>query len=319
MKLVMAIQWGNNHELVNELRAEFPGIAIVAPATAQEREREMADADAFYGWPTGAEMLAAKQLRWIHNPGMGIDRLLAVPEIVESNVVITNSPGPHTNPIADHAFMCILALAHRLPQTIDDQRAQVWDTQKYNGVMLPIDGTRLGLLSIGGIGRAVAQRALAFGMEIYAMDPNPSDVPAGVRNVYPPEHLDEMLKHTDWLVVTSPLIPATHHLINRERMALMPSGAHIIVVSRGGIVEEQALAEALTSGHIAGAGVDATEVEPLPDDSPLWTAPNILITPHNSAWTPTLVAEREQIFKDNLRRFVEGRALAFVCPIGRGY
>ena len=99
----------------------------------------------------------------------------------------------------------------------------------------------------------------------------------------------------------------------------MPKGAQIIVVSRGGIVDEDALAAALHSGHIAGAGLDATATEPLPQDSPLWTAPNLLISPHSSALSTTLAAERQQIFRANLRRFVEGRALAFVCPIGRGY
>ena len=128
-----------------------------------------------------------------------------------------------------------------------------------------------------------------------------------------------MLRHTDWLVVTSPFIPATANLINAERMALMPQGAHIIVVSRGGIVDEDALAEALRSGHIAGAGIDATAVEPLPPDSPLWTAPNILISPHSSALSTTLADERQQIFWANLRRFADDRPLAFVCPVGRGY
>ena len=302
-----------------ELRAEYPDLTFVEPQTDAERLREVVDTDAFFGTPTSDEMRAAKRLRWIHNPGMGIDRLTLVPEIVASDVVITNAPGPHTNPMADHAFMFILALAHSLVETLDDQRQRVWDTVKYNGRMLPINGSRLGILSMGGIGRAVVQRALGFGMQVYAMDPSPTDVPAGVRTVYPPERLDEMLRHTDWLVVTSPFIPATRNLINAERMALMPKGAHIIVVSRGGIVDEDALAAALHSGHIAGAGLDATATEPLPQDSPLWTAPNLLISPHSSALSTTLAAERQQIFRANLRRFVEGRALAFVCPIGRGY
>ena len=302
-----------------ELRAEFPDLTFVEPGTPEERLREVVDTDAFFGTPTSDEMRAAKRLRWIHNPGMGIDRLMTVPEIVASDVVITNAPGPHTNPMADHAFMFILALAHRLLDTLDDQRQRVWDTVKYNNRMQPLTGSRLGVLSMGGIGRAVVQRALGFGMQVYAMDPSPTDVPAGVRTLYPPEQLDEMLRHTDWLVVTSPSIPATRNLINAERMALMPEGSHIIVVSRGGIVDEDALVEALHSGHIAGAGIDATATEPLPPDSPLWTAPNILISPHSSALSTTLAAEREQIFRANLRRFVEGRQLAFVCPIGRGY
>ena len=264
-------------------------------------------------------MQAATRLRWVHNPGMGIDRLMKVPEIVASDVVITNAPGPHTNPMADHAFMFILALAHRLEESLDDQRQRVWDTVKYNHRMLPLDGTRLGILSMGGVGRAVAQRALPFGMHVYAMDPSPTDVPAGVRKVYPPEQVDEMLRHTDWLVVTSPFIPATANLINAERMALMPKGSYIIVVSRGGIVNENALADALHGGHIAGAGIDATAVEPLPHDSPLWSAPNILISPHSSALSTTLAAERQEIFIANLRRFARGRPLAFVCPVGRGY
>ena len=178
----------------DELRAEFPDVTFVEPQTPEERLREVVDSDAFYGTPTGAEMRAATRLRWIHNPGMGIDRLMKVPEIVASDVQITNAPGPHTNPMADHAFMFILALAHHLVESLDDQRQGVWDTVKYNHRMLPLDGSRLGILSMGGVGRAVAQRALPFGMHVHAMDPSPTDVPAGVRKVYPPEALDEMLR-----------------------------------------------------------------------------------------------------------------------------
>ena len=127
-----------------ELRAEYPDLTFVEPQTDAERLREVVDTDAFFGTPTSDEMRAAKRLRWIHNPGMGIDRLTTVPEIVASDVVITNAPGPHTNPMADHAFMFILALAHSLVETLDDQRQRVWDTVKYNGRMLPINGSRLG-------------------------------------------------------------------------------------------------------------------------------------------------------------------------------
>jgi phosphoglycerate dehydrogenase-like enzyme len=306
-------------EFVRELGAEFPDLSFVRVAGPNETIREIADADAFIGRPSREEFLAATRLRWIHNLGMGIDQLLQVREIVESDVIVTNAPGPHANPMADHAIAMILAFSQNFRELLDDQRAKRWDGASYAGRVLELNGSVLGLLSIGGIGRAVAQRALAFGMQVYAVDPSPTDVPAGVRAVWGLERLDDLLALCDWFVVTSPLTPGTRGLIDARRLALLKPSAHLIVVSRGGIVDEAALADALASGRLSGAALDATAIEPLPADSPLWDLENLILSPHMSALVPSLAGARRQILRENLRRFTAGRPLAHVCDKSRGF
>lgn len=267
----MKVVIGSTHvgeNLAQELSAAFPGVVFASALTPEDAKREIVDADAYFGWPGREAFLLAKRLRWIHNPGMGIDHLLQTPEVASSDVVVTNAPGPHTTPMADHVMAVVLALAHNLRELFDDQRAKLWNTNKYSRRMVELNGQVMGLLSLGGIGRAVAQRAQGFGMQVYAIDPSPTDVPAGVREVWGTDRLDDLLRLSDWFVVAAPRIPETLGIIDARRIGLMKPGSRLIVISRGGIVDEVALVQALRSGRLAGAGIDATEVEPLPPDSP---------------------------------------------------
>jgi phosphoglycerate dehydrogenase-like enzyme len=306
-------------EFIPELRETFPGVTFTPALTPEDKLRETADADACLGWPGRDAYLAARKLRWIHNVGMGIDWIREAPELVTADVVVTNAPGPHTNPMADHVLAVMLALAHNLRELTEDQRAKRWDIPKYEQRMVELNGSVLGVLSLGGIGRAVAQRAYGFGMQVYAVDPSPTDIPAGVREVWGPEQLDHLLSISDWFVVAAPLVAETVGLIDARRIALMKPGSYLIVISRGGIVDEEALADALKSGHLAGAAVDATAVEPLLADSPLWELDNLILSPHTSGTSRQLVEGRRRVFLENLRRFLGGRPLAHRCDKARGY
>ncbi len=306
-------------DFIDRLDREFPDIDFIRAYTRDEKRRHITDADVFYGWPDAELIAAAHRLRWIHIPGMGVDQFLRTPGASDVQITVTNSPGAHTNPIADHVLAMILAFAHRLPEMIDDRRARAWDPPKYSFRILELNGSVLGLLGLGGIGRAVAERAMSFGMQVYAVDPSPIETPAGVRGVWDIDRLDELLGMADWFVVTAPLIPETSGLVDAGRVAAMKKGAHLIVISRGGIVDEAAVAEALASGHLAGAGLDATGIEPLPAESPLWDLDNVILSPHVSGDTPALASERERIFLANLRRFIDGEPLAYVVDLRRGY
>ena len=317
MKVVIGTNFFGDGLAAN-LQASFPEVEFATAYEPETQIREIADADAFLGWPGREAIAAAENLRWIHVPGMGLDKLPKLAEVSSGKVVITNSPGPHTNPMADHAMAFILALAHNFTSLMDDQRAKRWDTSKYAGRMVELNGSVMGLLGLGGIGRAVAQRALAFGMEIYAVDPSSTDVPAGVRGVWGMDRLDELLRKSDRLVVTAPLLAELRGILDDRRIGLMKKGSYLIVVSHGGIVDERALVSALRSGHLAGAGLDTTETEPLPADSPLWDVENLILSPHTSALTPEMYEGRLLIFEANLHRFMEGRPLAFVCDLSRG-
>ncbi len=317
MKVVLA---GNvEQSFVNELRGAFPGVTFAVAQSVEDQKREVRDADVYFGFPTREVFLAARKLRWIQCPGTGIDQITSIPEIVNSDVVLTNARGPHANPMADHAMGMVIALAHNFRDLLEDQKAHRWEAGKYAARMAELGGSTMGILALGDIGMAVARRAHGFGMEVYAVDIKPRPAPPEVRAIWGMEKLDDLLGMSDWFVVTAPLTAQSRGLIDRRRIGLLKPGARVIVVSRGGIVDEVALAEAIRSGRVAGAGLDVMAQEPLPKDSPLWDLPNVILSPHVSALTPQMYDGRRQIFKENLRRFLSNEPFLYVCDKEAGF
>jgi phosphoglycerate dehydrogenase-like enzyme len=243
---------------------------------------------------------------------------MLTPELVNSNVVLTNSPGTHAPPMADHVLGMMLFLARRWRELLDDQRGHRWSAMKYMDGFVEMSGATVGILSLGDVGTEIARRAQGFGMEGYAVDkyPRPSTV---VKEVWGLERLDELLEMSDWFVVTAPLTAETRGLIDRRRLGLLKESAYVIVISRGGIVDEDALLEALQSGRLAGAGLDTFAEEPLPEDSPFWRLDNVVITPHASANTPNLEVGRRKIFKENLRRYLANEPFIRVVDKKAGF
>ena len=318
MKVVLTFDMGAAY--VEELRTAFPELDFCPAYREAEQVQAVVDAEVVFGLITRPVFLAAPQLKWFHFVGIGFDPVVrTIPEFRTSSVVMTNARETHVIPMADHVLAAILAHAHRIPELLKDQRNHQWNTEHYLRRIIELAGTKMGVLAMGDIGRAVATRASAFGIEVYAVDILPMTPPPGVCAVWPVERLDEMLEQSDWLVVTAPRTAATAGMLNRQRLALLKEGAFVVVVSRGGIVNEDALAEGLHTGRIGGAALDATEVEPLPPDSPLWDAPNMLISPHVSAESVQLIERRKAIFKENLRRYVADAALLNVCDLEKGY
>ncbi len=319
MKVVLAFDMGEAY--VAELKAAFPTVDFRVAYREEEQIREAVDAQVQFGTITRPVFLAAQQLEWFHFIGIGFDPFVRqIPEFREGGVVMTNARQTHVIPMTDHVFAAILSHAHRIPELLEDQRNHRWDTARYLGRIVELSGTTMGIMAMGDIGRAVARLADAFGIDVYAVDIVEMDPPpAGVRYLWPVERLDEMLGMVDWLVVTTPLTEATRGMVDRRRLGLLKEGAYVVVVSRGGIVDEEALAEGLHAGRIGGAALDATAVEPLPRESPLWDAPNMLISPHVSAESVQLIERRGAIFKENLRRYLAGEDLLNVCDTEKGY
>ena len=309
-----------DREFVAELRNSFPSVNFCQAPTKADQVREIPDAEVLFGAITPAVFEAAGKLRWCHFVGAGFDKLVrGNPAFVASDVVLTNAPGTHAMAMADHVMGMILMFAHRLVDMLDDQRAHRWDVDKYRVQITELEGTTMGLLAVGSIGRAVAVRAQAFGIRVYGVDLKPMKPPEGVTEVWTLEGLERLLRISDWLVVTAPLTDGTEGLLNRERIGQLKQGSHLIVISRGGIVDETAVVEGLRSGSIAGAGFDAVETEPLPDDSPLWDMPNVLISPHVSGDSPQTWERRYRIFKDNLARYLKGDPLLHICDKRAGF
>ena len=172
---------------------------------------------------------------------------------------------------------------------------------------------------MGDVGAAVARRAHGFGMDVFAVDKRPVERPPEVNEVWGLERLDELLGISDWFVVTAPLTEDSRGMIDRRRIGLLKPGAHLVVISRGGIIDEDALVDALRSGRVAGAGLDVMDVEPLPTDNPLWGLDNVILAPHVSALTPQMWEGRRKIFKENLRRFLANEPFLYVCDKTAGF
>jgi phosphoglycerate dehydrogenase-like enzyme len=306
-------------ERLQTLQLANPGMAFVPVRTVAEQLAEIVDADAVYGWPHPEALPLAGKLRWIHVGGAGIEQLRDYPQLMASDVVLTNGRGTMARSVADHVFGLILTFTRRLRELARDQEQRRWQRPLRLSQMRELTGAVLGVLGLGQIGSAVARRGAGFEMVVYAVDAGSPPPGPYLEALWGLDRLDDLLRLAEYFVVTVPSTPATRHLIDRRRLALMQPGAYLFVVSRGGIVDEAALIDSLRAGHLAGAGLDVAATEPLPPDSPLWEAPNLVISPHCSGSSPQTHQRLWELLQENVRRFSRGEPLLNVCDKRAGY
>lgn len=308
--------------LPQELQRRFPELSVVALNGYEGIERELPDAEIFAGWSLPPEKLAiARRLRWIHSLMSGVGQL-CYPEMVASPVVITHAAAVHAVPVAEHAWALILAVARRIPSAVAFQARKEWALQRiWDERPRPFDvvGLTLGLIGLGAIGREVAKRARAFGLRVLAVKQNPAEGREWADEVYGPGELPRMLAESDIVVVAAPGTPGTYHLLGEKEIARMKPAALVVNVSRGSLIDEVALCRALREGRLGGAALDVAEKEPLPPDSPLWDAPNVLLTPHLSAATERLWPRHLELLAENVRRYLAGEPLLDVVDKSASY
>lgn len=316
MKLVIATEEGDAYF---GLLDAISNLEIVRVGSRDELLQEIGDADVLYGRPDAEVLAAAKQLRLVQSQSAGVDFLMNFPELVESDVVLSNTRGAHAPSIAEHAFALLLALTRKIPASLDYQHKHQWRWDGSYREPREIMGSTIGILGYGQIGRAIAQRASGFEVEMLAVDVHPGGGDRFVDAVWPVDKLHDMLAMSDILMVAAPLTRETHHMLGAKEFAAMPKNSIVIAVSRGGIIDEPALAEALASGHMWGAGLDVNEVEPVPADSPFWDMPNVVMSHHlaGSSWQK----ERRcvEILVENVRRLQDGAELINVVDKRAGY
>src|SRR6266851_5366852 len=223
-----------------------------------------------------------KSLRVVGRAGVGVDNV-DVEAATRRGIVVLNAPGGNTVSTAEHAFSLLLSVARKIPQADATLRAGKWDRKNLEGVELY--NKTLGVIGMGRIGSELSRRAIAFGMRVIAYDPYLSATRARALQVELLDELDDLLATADFITLHTPLTAETHHILNAERLAKTKRGVRIINCARGGLIDEQALADAISSGHVAGAALDVFETEPLPPDSPLRKIPNLVLTPHLGAST----------------------------------
>jgi len=305
---------------IGTLRSAIPAVAFVPVATAADPCDAVREAEAYLGRIRPEVFRQAGQhLRWVHSMGAGIETISAIPELVESDITVTNTRGAHAPFIAEHTFALLLALQRHIAQFVQDQRDHVWKRPGSANMMRELYGQTMVILGMGNIGTAIAKRALAFEMTVVGVDRNAAANDPGGVTVRPVEEIDEVLALADVLVVAAPYTPETHHLLDARRIGLLPERAVVIVVSRGGIVDEDALAERLRAGTLAGAGLDVFATEPIPPESALWDTPRLIITPHCSGGSNQTRNRVMEITVENIRRFVNGEPLLNVCDKRAGF
>jgi phosphoglycerate dehydrogenase-like enzyme len=285
------------------------GVRVLQPETTAEAMRDIAEADAAFGTLPPEVLAAARRLRWLQAPQAAPPAGYYYPELIAHPVVVTNFRGIYNDHIGAHIMAFVLAFARGfddyLPQQIRrEYRRRPLDT----GVVHLPEAVAL-ILGVGGIGSEAARLCHAFGMRVIGVDGRRTDPAPGVAELHAPQDLDALLPRADFVIMTVPHTPATEGLMNRERLRRMKPSAFLINIGRGMTVRLDDLVAALHAGEIAGAGLDVFEIEPLPVDHPLWTAPNVLITPHTAGFGPYLDDRRLDILLDNCRRFAAGEPL----------
>jgi phosphoglycerate dehydrogenase-like enzyme len=295
---------------------------VVVGNTTHAFEKAAADAEVIFNWSGSLSLirevfLLSPRVRWVHSRSAGLERTL-FPELIASDVVMTNGSGVFSPSLGEFALAAILYFAKDFRRMIRNQMAGVWEPFD----VLPISGKTIGIVGYGDIGRAVAARARPLGMNVLAMKRHVSTQTSSdplVGHIYTPNERIAMLSRCDYIVVAAPLNAETRGLIGAAEFAAMKPGAVIINVGRGPVIEENAMIKALSEGTIKGAALDVFDEEPLPEGHPFYEMENVLLCPHCADHTPDWLDNAMRFFITQFERFRSGETLLNVVDKKLGY
>ncbi len=293
-------------------------------AVSEETLAAVSSAEVYFGYGLPAALVAAApQLRWAHSASAGVGKSIT-PELLASGLVFTNSAGVYGEAMADSVLAGVLHFARGLDHAVRLQALSRWDKEPFQHEHTPmreIADLRVLVIGAGGIGSAVAKRFTALGAQCTGVRRRPElGIPPGFARVTGPDHIDSELHAADVLVLAAPLTASLRGLMDARRFALLPTGAIVVNVARGALLDEDALVASLNAGQVRGAYLDVFRREPLPDSSALWTHPRVLITPHVSGVSPARHWGRAlTLFEDNWKRYVAGEPLQNVVDPAEGY
>ncbi len=298
---------------VEQIKAAASGADLRVFAKQADLEAQIEEADAVVGNVSRAAFARARKLRWVQSWAAGPDALM-YPEMVASDVVVTSVKGNGAIPLAKHAMMLMLMLNRDYPRWWRAQQEHRWDHWNHP----ELNGLTCGIIGLGHSGQDLALKCKAFHMRTLGLRRTHQPTP-NVDELFTHDRLHEFLGQSDFVVVTAPRTRETVGMLGEAEFRAMKPTAYYVCFSRGGIAEDAALLRALNEGWIAGAGLDAHSQEPLPPDSPFWTARNTIVTPHNGASTPGTRQRAADIVADNVRRFIAGEPLRNVVDKQAGY
>ena len=313
-KIKVLISSGISQEVADMLQDAPPEMEINFLPEGESLIDHLSDVEILYGTVPEAAFPHAKSLRWVMQPFVGVEGSM-YPAFKESPITLVNSRRLYGPQLAEHAFALLLSLTRGIHTQLDLMREKKWEWLP----CVEVSGMTMGILGLGGIGRAVAQRAKAFDFNVIAVDPEPMDKPDTVDELGQLDWLPEFLSRSEVLTVCCPITPETHKLLSHAEFDALPEGCFFINVSRGKVVDEAALIAALESGKVAGAGLDVTYTEPCPPDNPLWTLPNVILTSHTAGASQNIAKRAMELFIDNMHKYVNGEPLTNVVDKEKGY
>ncbi len=315
MRIVLCYPVEPKH--IARIHAAWPEAEIVD--AGQERvAEELPTADIFCGHPKVPvpwdETVRRGRLQWIQSSAAGLDHCL-VPSVIGSEIPVTSASGVLSRQVADQTLALLAGVLRSLPTFFQQQRNRDFTRRPTRD----LHGARIGLVGLGGNGRRLARVLKVFETTILATDWFPEQKHPCVDEVHPADALDDLIPNLDILILTAPLNSHTRGMIDARRLRLLPKDAVLINVARGPLVVERDLCDVLESGHLWGAGVDVTEVEPLAPNSPLWDARNTIVTPHVGGQRKSRIDDMTDLFCDNLRRFRAGQPLINLVDKSLGF
>ena len=279
-----------------KLRDHLPGIEVVFGGVG-ERDFPFADS-----------------LKWIQQTGIGAEGHM-YPALKESDVILTNCKGLGSTQLSEQGFALLLSLTRKTREQHDFMKDRTWKRID----CFELSGSTVGIIGLGGVGKAMALRAHAFGCRVLAVDIEDVEKPDYVEHVDKPDKLSEMAAECDVLISCVPSTPESHKMVDGDVFGRMKRSAYFINVSRGKVVDEDALVEALQANRLAGAGLDVTYIEPCPPESPLWDLPNVLLSSHSAGASQYVRPRALKFFVENLHRYVNGEPLEKVVDKQKGY
>ncbi|MFT5539588.1 MAG: D-2-hydroxyacid dehydrogenase (NADP+) [Alphaproteobacteria bacterium] len=315
MKIVAYLT--NSRFDLNDFGKRFPDHQFIVTRDLDSLIREIPDAEVFIASnrPYLPDMVSAvnnnaKQLKWIQFTTSGIDKALRSGGFPKG-VIVTNTAGMGAPMLAEHVFFLCMAVGRRIRDTESASREHKWIRDEISPSMIGMTRKTLCIIGMGATGQEAAKRAKAFSMEVLGVS-RAYEPDALVDEVFPRERVKEALARADFILLSMPSTAETKNFINDDTLSVMKKTAIIVNVARGALIDEDALIRACTEGRICGAGLDVTQEEPTPADSPLWDVPNIIITPHIAGTGGNNTAELFDIMGDNLERYLAGKPLTRV-------
>jgi phosphoglycerate dehydrogenase-like enzyme len=311
--------WPPPDGAIDDLRMRFPDVEF-ALAPGETFIEALPDADAAIAWSmTPAEFAAARRLAWFQSIGAGVERVL-LPGMAERGLVVTNTSGMHATNISEHVLGLMFAFARRLPSLIRAQERHEWRDDDIRRDTFELEGQTLLVVGYGDIGQALGRKANALGMRVSGIRRRPvAELPDELVAQGTFDDLPRLVSHADHVAICLPQTPATVGLFSADLIGRMKRGAFLYNIGRGPIVDTVALIAALENGQVGGAGLDVTDPEPLPADSPLWDRENVVITAHTSGASPKFWPRLLEILTDNIERFQRGQELRNVVDFAHGY